>query len=181
MTEPARTRPGGDRGRTAARRRNRRLLVAAVVFAGLVTVSSFPAGALLSQHRQLATTAGQVQALDRQNAALARQAGHLGDPATVEQLARSDFGFVRPGQQAYDVLPPSGSSSPGAASLSGHVPLDAPPVAPGSSESSNLLGAGNEPTGSSAGSGAARATAPTPGRSHPGFLGRLADTLEFWR
>lgn len=162
--------------------RARLLLVAAAVFAVVVAVSSFPAEALLAQHRQLSSTSVQVTSLEDQNDALSRQAGHLGDPSTVEQLARSDFGFVRPGQRAYDVLPPSGSSSSGA-DLSGHVPLDGPPVAPGSAQSSSLLGAGNAPAGAPAPTGGQRAAPAAPPATGSGtsFLGRLAGALEFWR
>ena len=169
--------------RAAARRRlqarrARAVLLVGGLFAAAVLATNFPVKALLSQRHQLSTTAAEVRSLHNQNDALARQAGHLGDPATIEHLARTDFGFVHPGQQAYDVLPPSGSSSQAAVSLSGHVPLQGPPVAPGSSRSDRLLGAGD--TGPATAKTRPHVAASS-GSSNPGFLGRLAHTLEFWR
>lgn len=153
-------------------------MVAGVAFAGVVLVTSMPVSALLTQHHQLATTSAalaQAQAADR---SLAAEAKALADAGTVGRLARSDYGLVPSGQKAYVILPPAGASNAEVAG-SGHVPLEGPPVEPGSSQSQQLLGlggsapAGGTPAGrpsSSAGHGA-------PG----GFWARVARTLEFWR
>lgn len=158
----------------------------AAAFAVVVLVTSLPVGAFLTQRHELAATSRQVAELRDENAALNRQAAYLTQPSTVRNLARSDFGFVEPGQKAYEVLPTSGSA-PGAAALSGHVPLGGAPVVPGSARSDALLGAGSagpapsRATGPPGSGGRAAGNGSGSGESSPGFLGRMLHTLEFWR
>jgi len=176
--------------RLAARaRRSRLLLVAAFVVAAVVVATSFPFSSLVGQRRQLATVQGQLDRLTAENHSLSSEILRLGDPATVAAIARADYGFVQPGQKAYDILPTAGAPLTSAAN-SGHVPLEGPPVVPGSAESQTLLDAGagggwSPGTTSpltltrSGGAGAARASAASPGP--PGLWGRVLRTLEFWR
>ncbi len=167
------------------------MLAASAAFAAVVVGTSFPFTSLASQHHQLAATAAHVasvQAADRQ---LSAEAAHLGSQSTIAALARSNYGFVQPGQKVYTVLPPSGSP-PGAAARSGYVPLDGPPVVPGSPESQALLGAsglaGDAGAGTS-GSGSHRRSPPGTtsagaaalSMTGHGFWGRVGRTLEFWR
>ena len=121
------------------RRRARTMVGAAVVFVCVVLLTSFPLSGVLSQRSALSGTAHQLATVQAQNEALARQVSALADPATVDGLARHDYGFVPEGQRAYDILPsssPSGSELPG----SGQVPLNGPPVVPGSARSQALIG-----------------------------------------
>jgi hypothetical protein len=167
------------------------VLVGAAVFAVAVLATSMPVSALLSQNQALATTSAQVNQVKAQNQALAQEAARLGNTSTVDNLARGDFGFVQPGQKAYDVLPAAGAPA-ASASLSGHVPLDGPPVVPGSAQSENLLGGGADPVSALPGSASPTTTTGTGGSgskagsgsktgSGPDFWSRLAGTLEFWR
>lgn len=165
------------------------MLGAAGLFAFVVLATSFPLSALLSQRGQMGSDAGQLAALRQENAALARQAAQLHDPGTVDGLARRDYGLVRPGQKAYAILPPAGSSSGSASSAltggPGHVPLDGPPVVPGSAEAQKLMGVpppaprGRGSHGSGRGSrGHGPATGPP--APPPGFWTRVVRNLEFW-
>lgn len=184
------------------RRRARALLFVSGLFAIVVLVTSMPVSALISQHVQLSSTARQVGSLEAQNKALEQEAKQLSDPSTVVGIARRDYGLVAPGSQVYEILPPSGASTLSAQS-SGHVPLEGPPVAPGSARSQELLSAGNgEGAGaasapvwassSSAASVKPRSSANAAGRratrqlardavAGGGFWARVAGTLEFWR
>ncbi len=162
----------------------------------LVLVTNFPVRTLLSQRHQLTTTSAQVAALRADNRALSAEAAHLASGPTIDGLARSDFGFVQPGQKAYTVLPTAGSS-PSSAALSGHVPLSGPPVVPGSTRSQALLGgaavaaagvAAAGPAGAATGFGPAPAggstgaTQAVPGTSSAhSFWQRVVSTFEFWR
>lgn len=165
-------------------------VVAALAFAAVVLATSMPVEALLGQHRQLDSTAAalsQAQAADR---SLSAQLKAMSDPATVDDLARADYGLVAPGQKAYVILPTGGASG-AAVTGSGHVALDEPPVVPGSAQSRQALGlaslsagAGAQPTTSppSASSSAVRRSPAPPSSDDPGgFWTRVVRTLEFWR
>ena len=159
-------------------RRPRNLVIAAVVFALVVLATGMPVSALLSQRHQLSSSASELSRLRTENTSLRDEARQLNNPASVGALARTNYGLVPNGDKAYDILPASGSSAT-AGTSSGHVPLNGPPVVPGSSQSEALLGlsAGN-PTSSSTLSGSSNATH-TP--AVPGLWGRVRNTLEFWR
>jgi hypothetical protein len=172
------------------------------VFAIVVLATSMPVSALLSQHGQLSSTAQQVGRLEAQNKALEQEAKQLSDPSTVAGIARRDYGLVAPGSQVYEILPPSGASTLSAQS-SGHVPLEGPPVAPGSARSQELLSAGNgQGTGAASAPVWAAASSTASARPHSsvnavgrratrqlaraamaggGFWTRVVGTLEFWR
>jgi hypothetical protein len=165
-------------------------VLAAVVFAAVVLASALPWSTLMDQHAQLASATSQVGVLQAENRALAGEARELSDASTVAGLARQDYGLVEPGQKAYDILPPPGSTAPTAVEA-GHVPLDEPPVLPGSARSEKLLGAGGAgapPPGArgatSAGAhGATTATGQPPSGNQTGsggFWSRVGHTLEFW-
>jgi cell division protein FtsB len=168
------------------------VVLAAVAFAVIVVGAMLPWSTLASQHRALSSDTAKVNQLQVENQALSSQVRQLSDPSAVTGLARENYGLVRPGQRAYDILPPSGSSS-SAATDTGHVPLNQAPVVPGSRRSQELLSAGlgnaasrgsasaATHTGTAAGSvsSAGRApAAPTPPAG--GFWSRVAHTLAFW-
>jgi cell division protein FtsB len=87
-------------------RRAVRVLLVAVAVGGMVFLFVLPGRIWLAQGRARAAAERQDAALSRENAALARQVAELQSTAYVEQLARQQYGLVRPGEQAYDILPP---------------------------------------------------------------------------
>jgi cell division protein FtsB len=157
-------------------RRPRPVVVVGLVFAGLVLMTSMPVSALLTQHHQLAATSAALAQAQDADRSLAAEAKALADGSTVGRLARTDYGLVPSGQKAYVILPPAGSSSAEVAG-SGHVPLEGPPVEPGSSQSQQLLGLG----GSASPAPASRPTSSSSHGAAGGFWSRVARTLEFWR
>jgi cell division protein FtsB len=173
--------------RPVERRRARALLLVAVVFSALVLLTALPWTTLLNQHTQLSSATAEVNALQAENKALAVQAHQLSGSSTQSALARQDYGLVKPGQTAYDILPPAGSSSSGVTEA-GHVPLDEAPVVPGSRRSEELLGAGvvNAPSSSTSRAStethvANAASAPSSeSKGSGGFWSRVGHTLEFW-
>jgi cell division protein FtsB len=180
---------GGRETLSLERRRARTLLVGAIVFACVVLLTSFPIGGLLAQRSALSGTAHELATVKAENEALARQVSDLSHPATVSDLGRRDYGFVAKGQRVYDILPassPSGSDSVG----SGQVPLDGPPVVPGSARSQALIGveapasttgsSGSTKTAHGAGTtGPVGGTGPAPPEPHS-YWGRVVRSLEFW-
>ena len=171
------------RAQSVEQRRLRTVLGSAALLSVVVLATSFPLSELLTQRGQLTSDAGQLATLQQQDAALTRQVAQLRKPSTIEGLARQDYGLVRPGQKTYTILPPSTGSSP-VTSGSDHVPLDGPPVVPGSVRAQQLNGVppaasprshsgrDGRTTGARSGDGS---TAPP-----PGFWSRVVRNLEFW-
>jgi len=163
--------------------------VGALAASVLILVAWFPAAALLTQRRALAATSGQLNALLRQDQALAQERRALNDPAEIQRLARQQYQLVSPGEQAYQVLPPS--SAAGGASAAAPYPGDPGNQAPVAPSAATELPPGASATTTTtvpATSGthpALRArSAPTPAAGPhpaPGFWQRVAQTLEFWR
>ena len=170
--------PRDGSARSRDRRRVRALAAGAVLLASVVLLTSFPLGEVLSQRAALSSSSRQLSTVQAENVTLARQAAALGHAATVEGLARHDFGFVRSGQSVYDILPRSGTSAP-AAPGGGHVPLDGPPVVPGSARSQALLGV-ETPAGTGTVMGASLPGDGGPPAVPHGYWGRVVRTLEFW-
>jgi cell division protein FtsB len=159
----------------------RLLVVASALFAGAVLLTGLPVSALLAQHSQLSDASAALSQLQGADRALADQSRHLSQPGTVSGVARAEYGMVASGQKAYVILPPSGAS-PATVAGSGHVPLDGPPVAPGSAQSEALLGGGataDPPVTMRPSSRRSASSASAHGSGS--FWSRVVHTLEFWR
>ena len=189
-----------QRPTSALTRRNRIPLALAAVFSLAILGTSFPASALLAQHRQLSAASGQLSALQKENQSLAEQQRQLSSKADIDRLARQDYQLVQPGQTLYDVLPPSGKSTatpPGGFGSGdpGDQPLVDPANAPDMSPDPGLVqqspasgsagsggaktdSSGSTPGGPSASSGSSGSAA---GTSPSSFWSRVANTLEFWK
>ncbi|MHB8439399.1 MAG: FtsB family cell division protein [Acidimicrobiales bacterium] len=167
----------------SAPRRSRVAFGVAGLLAVLIVVTGMPISALLTQHREVSQAAAQLTQLQQTGRALQDEARTLSDPAKVDGLARTEYGLAPPGQKVYVILPPAGSSA-STVSGSGHIPLDGPPVEPGSAQSRQLLGVqgslgdqnGSRVPSTSAGRGSGRRARASGG----GFWERVAHALEFW-
>ena len=167
-------RPPRGAARDARQVRSHRLLLAgAVVFSAVVLFAWFPASSLLSAHSNLKATQAQLASLHAQDAALAQEQKNLTDTNEIERIAREQYQLVSPGQQAYEVLPPAGSTSSG-------TPYAGDPgsVGPSAPSAASELPPGGVTT-----------TLP-PNRTHvaphhaaarSGLFSRMLQTLEFWR
>ncbi len=153
--------------------RSRRLLLAgAVLFSAVILFAWFPASSLLSAHSNLKATQSQLASLHAQDAALAQEQKNLSDTNEIERIAREQYQLVSPGQQAYEVLPPAGSTSAGT------------PYAgdPGSDSPAAPSAASELPPG-----GVTTTLPPSHAHTAPktvassGLLSRMLHTLEFWR
>jgi len=112
-------------------RRTVRILVLAVVALVVIVLFVLPGRTLLAQSRTLAATRHRMDVLSQEDASLARQAAALQTDARIEQLARQRYGLVKPGEQAFVVLPPgSPSILPPAAATPLTVPITVPAVSP---------------------------------------------------
>ncbi|MGC8512970.1 MAG: FtsB family cell division protein [Acidimicrobiales bacterium] len=91
-------------------RRTVRLLLGAVMLGGILFLFAIPARTWLSQRSAMSSASRRLSELTAENKALDRQVAQLQSPSYVEQLARSQFGLVMPGQPAYEILPAASSS-----------------------------------------------------------------------
>lgn len=81
----------------------------AMIFAGVAYLFLGPMKTYIGERSQVALQERTIAVLGAENAKLASEKAALRQPATIERLARKDYGLVMPGQKAYEVLP---SSSP---------------------------------------------------------------------
>jgi cell division protein FtsB len=97
----------------------------AVVIAFLA-VAVFPTRLWLGQNADIAEAQHRVQVLDQTNAALQKRVNELDSDAAIERIAREQHNLVKPGEQAYAVLPPAGDA----------VKLPKPTLAPETTDTS---------------------------------------------
>jgi cell division protein FtsB len=85
----------------------RRVVVAVVTLAiiGVLFVAVFPTQALLQQRRERQAMAAQVAKVTKANNHLEEQARKLENDAEIERLAREQYNLVKPGEEAYALLP----------------------------------------------------------------------------
>jgi cell division protein FtsB len=152
------------------------VFLGAIVLSAVVLFAWFPAGSLLSQRSTLSSTQSQLATLHQQDAALTQEKKNLSDDTEIGRIARQQYQLVNPGQQAYEVLPPSGAATPGT-SYAGD-PGSKGPVTP--SATPELPPGGVTTTTSPPHGGAGRGAAGTTSGA-PGIVSRMLRTLEFWR
>jgi cell division protein FtsB len=160
-------------------RRARLGFVGAIVASAIIIFAWFPAGSLLSQRSNLHGTESELNALHAQDAALAQENKNLSDSGEIGRIAREQYQLVSPGQQAYEVLPPSGAAAAGTP-YAGDPGSDAP-VTPSATPE---LPPGGVTTTTTTEPGATPATAThthAPSTSSGGFVSRMVHALEFWR
>jgi cell division protein FtsB len=88
-----------------------RVAVSSLALVAMMFVFVFPTRSYFAQKRQVGHAQHAVAVLQAQNEQLARQAKQLQTPAEIERLAREQFNMVRPGEQAYNVVPAVTSSA----------------------------------------------------------------------
>lgn len=95
-------------------------LVATVVLVGVLLVAVFPTSTWLAQRQELDATERRLAVLTTQNDELAARVQRLNTDAEIERLAREQYNLVRPGEEAYALLPaPPAPRSPAPAPSDG--------------------------------------------------------------
>ncbi|CAN5786047.1 hypothetical protein BH20ACT1_BH20ACT1_13120 [soil metagenome] len=91
-----------------ARGRGRRMwaVLVTVAFVGVLFATVFPTRTFLAQRASLGAATEKLSVLDEQNALLEERVRLLNDDAEIERLAREEYHLVRPGEEAFAVLPP---------------------------------------------------------------------------
>jgi septum formation initiator len=82
-----------------------RIAVASVAFVGFVFGAVFPTRTYLAQRREIAAAAERLELFEAQNGRLQSAVDRLQRDDEIERLARSRYNLVRPGEEAYAILP----------------------------------------------------------------------------
>jgi cell division protein FtsB len=91
-----------------------KITMAVLVLVGAMYLFAYPARTYLDQKQAIAVQERAIAVLKAEDSKLAGESSALQSPATIAGIARQKYGLVRPGQQAFMVLPSPGApaSSP---------------------------------------------------------------------
>ncbi|HUR77499.1 MAG TPA: septum formation initiator family protein [Acidimicrobiales bacterium] len=85
-------------------------LVGSTAVIAFLAVAVFPTSLWLGQRRDIASTEHRVRVLERANKVLHARVQELDSDAAVERIAREQHNLVKPGEDAYAVLPAAGDA-----------------------------------------------------------------------
>ena len=88
------------------------LLAAGIGLVAVLLVFVFPTTTWLAQRHDRAVAAQRVKVLDAANRRLEARVRELHNDAEIERLARQQYDLVRPGEEAYAILPAPAPSKP---------------------------------------------------------------------
>lgn len=102
------------RRRTGAgsRQRLRRLFIASLVVVGILFTFANPARTWFDQRQDIAAARERNVVLDEQSQELRARAATLRSDDEIERIARAEYGLVKPGEEAFGILPAPGSGPP---------------------------------------------------------------------
>ena len=81
-----------------------RIVVAFVIFIGILFGAVYPTRTYLAQRRDLRAAHQKLALFKEQNAHLDAEAKRLQSDAEIERIARARFNLVKPGEEAYAVV-----------------------------------------------------------------------------
>ncbi|MCY4371415.1 MAG: septum formation initiator family protein [bacterium] len=92
----------------AKKPKRRRWFIPVLLVAGLLVAAAnvFPVRQLISLNRDVQAREVQLLEIQEENARLEREIEALHSPTEIERIARTDFGYVRPGEISYVVFSP---------------------------------------------------------------------------
>jgi cell division protein FtsB len=76
-----------------------------IIVIGVLFLGVFPTRTYVAQQRKLKATEERVEVLEEQNERLAARIRKLNTDEEIERLAREQYNLVRPGEEAYAILP----------------------------------------------------------------------------
>jgi Septum formation initiator len=142
---------------------------------------------LLNQRSELSSSQSQLSSLHAQDAALAQEKKNLSDSGEIGRIARQQYQLVTPGQQAYEVLPPTGSAAGGTryagdpGSAGPVTPSASSELPPASTTTTTTPSAADRTSGGSASAAVKQGTSQNATPAGGGLFSRMEHTLEFWR
>jgi cell division protein FtsB len=101
--------PARATGRPAPRARGRVAagLVVSVVLVGFLLIGVFPTRTWLAQREETQERQAELDRIRAEEAVHEERLDELDDPDEIEAIAREEHGLVRPGEDAYQMLPPA--------------------------------------------------------------------------
>jgi len=107
-----------------------RIVVAFVIFIGILFGAVYPTRTYLAQQRDLRAAHQKLALFKQQNGHLEAEAKRLESDEEIERIARARFNLVKPGEEAYAIVPvPPKPGDPA-------TPASGPPPAPPAKRSS---------------------------------------------
>ena len=92
-----------------------RIVVASVIFIGILFGAVYPTRTYLAQQRDLRAAHHKLELFKQQNGRLEAEAKRLESDEEIERIARARFNLVKPGEEAYAIVPvPPKAGAPGA-------------------------------------------------------------------
>ena len=82
-------------------------VVVLVLVVGFLFAAVFPTRTYLAQRAATRDANERIEVLREESAALEERVAELQSDEEIERLAREHYGLVRPGEEAYAILPPS--------------------------------------------------------------------------
>jgi cell division protein FtsB len=82
-----------------------RIVVAFVIFIAILFGAVYPTRTYLAQRRDLRAAHKTLAVFKQQNGHLEAEAKRLGSDEEIERIARARFNLVKPGEEAYAVVP----------------------------------------------------------------------------
>ena len=87
-------------------------LLVSIVLVGVLFTAVFPTRTYLAQRAAISRAETQLEVLGEQNEELVARAQELESDEEIERLAREQYNLVKPGEEAYAVLPPPAAEPP---------------------------------------------------------------------
>ena len=92
-----------------------------LALSGAMYLFVYPLRTYLSQEHQIAQVQRTIAVLGAEDAKLSSENAHLHQRSYVDRLARRYYGYVWPGQKAYEVLPPPAGQGAASSATSRHA------------------------------------------------------------
>lgn len=102
-----------------------RIVVASVIFIGILFGAVYPTRTYLAQQRDLKAAQHKLELFRQQNGRLEAEAKRLESDEEIERIARARFNLVKPGEEAYAIVqvpPKPGETAAPAAAPGGRAP-----------------------------------------------------------
>ena len=107
-----------------------RIVVASVIFIGILFGAVYPTRTYLAQQRDLKAAHHKLALFRQQNGRLEAEAKRLESDEEIERIARARFNLVKPGEEAYAIVPVPPKPGEAAAPAAGRAPAPGPGSTP---------------------------------------------------
>jgi Septum formation initiator len=123
-----------------------RIVVASVIFIGILFGAVYPTKTYLAQRRDLKAAQHRLELFRQQNGRLETEAKRLESDEEIERIARARFNLVKPGEEAYAIVPvPPKPAAPGAPAAAPGADPAAAPAAPAAVATAAKRSTGSNP------------------------------------